>query len=101
MWPDFGKVAHQLDVQSAIAPGLEVQEVERSKLLVDDGITRGGSGFDVQAIVFDDLFHLLRLGVVGEEGHWAITVGEEINCVANPHGIEVVRIVSRNRGLCG
>ena len=99
MRPDFGKVAHNRDVQSAIACGLEVQEVERPKLLVDDGVGRGGSGFDVQAIVLHDLLHLLRLDVVSEEGHRAIAVREEINGVADPHGIEVVGIFAGNHGF--
>ncbi len=42
------------------------------------------------------LGNLLRLRVVREQTHRTVAVGEEVNCVAPPHGIVVVRVLSRN-----
>ena len=36
----------------------------------------------------------LRLSVVGEKAHWTIAVREEINGVADPHGVVIVGIVA-------
>ena len=69
-------------------------------MLVNDGIGTGrGSDLMSKSVVLDQLLHLLRLEIVGEQGHRAIAVGKEINGVADPHRVEVVGIVAGNGGL--
>src|SRR5207245_10183513 len=39
--------------------------------------------------------------VIAQQGHRSVAIGEEKHAIANPHGIEVVRIVARNGGHAG
>ena len=47
-------------------------------------------------VVVDDLGDFVGFRVIGEEADRTIAVRKEVDVVADPHGVEVVRIVARN-----
>src|SRR5215469_12779189 len=49
---DFCEVGYRPNVQRAVVSGLQVQQMQRSELLVDNGISRCGGGLDIESIVF-------------------------------------------------
>src|SRR2546430_4559654 len=51
----------------------------------------GAGGLEVEAVVIERLRHLLRPRVVAEEGDRTVPVGKEVDLVAHPHRVEVVR----------
>ena len=68
----------------------EIQEMERSELLIDDGVGGGARRFDVQSTVLNHSLHLLCFGVIGKKRYRAIPVREKIDGVSHPHRVEVV-----------
>ena len=71
---DFCEIGYRLDIQCAVVSGVQVQQMQRSELLVDNGVSRCGGRLDIESIVFNNLSHLLRLEIVGEKSHRAIAV---------------------------
>ncbi len=92
----LGKVPCHPHVDDVVPAAREVDEVQRAELLVDDDPGPGGRSLDVQALVLDHLRHLPAAGVVREQAHGAASVGEEIDLVPDPHGVEVVRVLPRD-----
>jgi hypothetical protein len=66
------------------------------QLLVDDRPWAGGRRFDVEALVLDDLAHRGSPRVKSEERYRAVAIGKEIDGVADPHRVRVVRVLPRN-----
>ena len=66
--------------------------MDLAELLVNDAAGAGGGRTNVFAGVLDQFVHLLCLRIVAEQRHGAVAVGEEVDLVADPHGIEVVGI---------
>jgi len=90
------EVAANFDVNRPGLVGGNVIEADAPELLVHDAVGAGGSCLEVEACVLDDLLHGLRSRVIGEERHGTVAIGEEVNGAADPHGVEVVRVVARN-----
>ncbi len=96
---DFRQIARNADVQRLAAAGTEVEQAQRTELFIDDGPGPCRGRFNVQAVIGDDLRDVFGVGVVGKERDRAVAVGEEVDGVANPQGIEVVGIVPWNLRL--
>ena len=55
--PDLRQVARQRGLDApCVLPDLQVVEMQRSELLVDDGARAGRGGLEIQAVVLDRLF---------------------------------------------
>src|SRR5207249_5454811 len=96
MRPQLQQVARDVYGHGFGSAGFQIVEVQRSELLIDDCVGSRGSGLQVETLILDNLLHAFRMGVVAEEGDRTISVGQKINLVANPHGVEVVGGVTRN-----
>ena len=94
--PHFGEIARERDLLLLRFSGFEVVKKDGAELLIDDGAGTGGGGLQVFAFVVDRFAHLMLCQVVLEEGEGAVAVGEEVDGIAGPHGIEVVRILARD-----
>ncbi len=70
--------------------------MEGAKLGVDDGPGAGRGRLEVGSVVVDDLRHRAALRIVAEEGHRAVSVGEEIDLAAHPHRVRVVGDLARD-----
>ena len=94
--PHFVEVGGDLDVDGVFLAAGDVVDVHLPELLVDDAARSGAGRHDVLAGVPYQLGDLLRLGIVAEESHRAIAIGEEIGLVADPHRIDIVGIGARH-----
>ena len=90
------QVAAHFHLHGPRPAGGEVVEVELAELVVDDGARAGRGGGDVRPRVLQGLGHLLRRRVVDEQGGGAVAVGEEVDAVTDPHGIEVAGALPRD-----
>ena len=95
MRADCFNVAGYANVDGLSLTCAGIVDLDRSELFDDDRVRTGGRGFEIKPIAMQRLGNLLRLGVVGEQTHRTVAVGEKVNCVAYPHGIVVVRVLSR------
>ena len=64
-----------------------------ASLFEHDGLAVGAGELDVEVREFGDLFRLAGLGVVDKEVHSHVTVGNEEDFVADPHGEDVLGVV--------
>src|ERR1700730_7263819 len=96
MRADCSNVACYVNVDGLRLTRAGIVDLDRSELFDDDRVRTGGGGFEIETIAMHRLGNLLRLGVVGETTHRTVEVGEKVNWLAYPHGIVVVRVLSRN-----
>src|SRR5260370_31787408 len=96
MRADCFNVAGYVNVDGLSLTRAGIVDLDRSELFDDNRVRTGGGGLEIETIAMQRLGNLLRLSVVREQTHWTVAVGEEVNCVAYPHGIVVVRVLSRN-----
>src|ERR1017187_1689827 len=96
MRPHFGEVGRHLDGYLVLLLRGDVVDMNLPELFVDDGARPGGGVFDVLPRVFDELIHLLAARIVLEQRYRPVAVGEEIDFVADPHRVEIVRIRARD-----
>src|SRR5262249_59664970 len=80
-------VAVDRDIDLTALARLQVVDVERAELLVNDSVRARRGRLDVEVVVLYQLRDLLRLRVVSKQSDWAAPVGEEIDLVADPHRI--------------
>src|SRR3984893_17732183 len=95
MRADCFNVAGYVNVDGLSLTRAGIVDLDRSELFNDEGVRTGGGGFEIETIARQRLGNLLRPGVVGEQTHRTIAVGEKVNRVAEPPGIVVVRGLSR------
>ena len=79
---------------------IQVVELDGAELLDHDGVGTGGGGLEIEAVAVQSFGNLFGLGVVGEEADGAVAVGEEVNRVADPHGVVIVGVVAGNFDRC-
>ena len=96
-----GEIAAHGDVDAVGGAAARIVEVDVAALLVDDRAAARASAARVQALdvevgVAGDLADRARAGVVGPDVRGPVPVGEEVDLVAEPDGIEVVAVVPRN-----
>ena len=96
VWTKSGKIGVDLNDHAMLFASGEIEQMDGTELLVRNGIGASGSALDVQAVVFEDLANLFGLRVIGEERSAALAIGEEIDGVADPHGIEIIGVFVRN-----
>src|SRR5438309_3015265 len=96
MRADCVNVAGNVNVDGLSLTRAGIVDLDRSELFDDDRVRTGGGGFKIETIAMQRLGNLLRPGVVGEQTHRTIAVGEKVNRFAYPHGIVVIRVLSRN-----
>ena len=68
-------------------------------LFIDDHTITGGNPAHIKIAVLGQLTHRLApsaLGLIGEEIHRVVAVGEKVECIAKPTGIGVVGIGMRH-----
>ena len=70
-----------------------VEAVDVAAVLEDDQPAVGGGELDVVVLEVGHLLRLLRAGVVNEDVHRAVAVGEEVDFVAHPHGEDILGVV--------
>ena len=92
----FGKLSGNAHLDTLTLPGARVEQVQRAELLPHDGVGTRAGGLEVQAAVLHRLGDLVGLGIVHEQADGTAAVGKEVDLVAGPHGIEIVRVVARN-----
>ena len=99
---ELGQVGGQCHLHPVRLPGAQIVEAQRSQLVVDDRPRTGAGGLDVEAVlVGDHLAHRGRARVVGEQRHRPRPVGKEVDRVAHPDGVLVVRALARKLGHAG
>src|SRR5208337_637822 len=81
--------------------GAEVVELDGAKLLDHDRVRPGRCRLEVEAVAVQRLGNLPGLSVVGEKAYWTVAVREEIDGVADPHGVVIVGVVTGNLGNTG
>ena len=92
----FHQIARDVYVHPVGFAGFQIVEIQRAELFVDDGAIACGRGLQIQALILQHLLHLLRARVVGKERDGAVAVREEIDFVADPHGVVIVRTIARD-----
>src|SRR5579859_1417344 len=95
-WAHGLEVAGDVNGNVASLMAFQVVEFDGAKLLDDDCIGAGRSGFEVEAIAVQGFRDLLRLSVIGEKADGPVAIGKKIDCVADPHGVVVVGVVAGN-----
>ncbi len=93
---ELSQVAGQTDVHRLARGFAQVVHVQGAELLIDNAAGSGGRGFEIVALVFQNLLHLLAARVVGEKRDGAVAVGEKVDLVADPHGVIVVGVLARD-----
>ena len=73
--------------------GLQIVQVNRSELLINNGPRACGSRFEIEAVVLDGPGDLLGAHVIVEQSHRAFAIREEVNPVAHPHRVKVIGVV--------
>jgi hypothetical protein len=70
--------------------------VKGPELFINDCSRPSGSGLKIETVIFDKLLYLPCACAVAEEGDRSVAVREEINLITDPHGIEVIGILTGN-----
>jgi len=70
--------------------------MKNSKLRIDNRARTSGGRCDVEALIVDHPRDFLCFGVVGEKCPRAFAVGQEIDGLACPHRIAIIRILPRH-----
>ena len=97
-WPAGELVRRHVHGDGARAAGGSVEDLERAGLLVDDPPVRlvGAGPTHVPPVLFGELLDFARGRVVGVEVQRAVTVGREVDRVADPHRVAVGALVVRD-----
>src|SRR6266851_49303 len=90
------EVAGQTNVDRARLTGCEIELMQRAELLIDDGAVSSGSRKNVLPIGRQNATDFLAGRVVGKKGDRAFAIGQEVNFIADPQGIEIVGIFARD-----
>ena len=96
MRPHLRDIAGQTHIDGLGLTGFQIVKMQRAKLLIYDSPRPRGGGLEIQPMILDELLHLFAARVIAEERNRPVTVREEVNFLADPHGIEVVRILAWN-----
>src|SRR5579871_5740263 len=70
--------------------------MQRAELLVHECARSGTERLQVEAVVLEELLHLLAAGVVAEERDKPVAVRKKIDGGAAPHGVTVHRVIPGN-----
>ncbi len=97
--PQLAQVGGHANRQLLAGPRLRVEHVQHARLFVDDAVGTVRCAQDGKVGMLRDLTNLFALRVVGEHVEFAVAIGSEIDRVANPHRIGVVRSCFRLRDL--
>src|SRR5262249_32962445 len=90
------EIAPNMDVSPPRRCGARIKRKNLAELFVDEHIGTGRERFEVEALVFDKLFHGFGFCVVGEKRYAAIAIRKEINGVAEPNRVIVIGILARD-----
>ena len=95
--PVFGTAVHvvvlQVDGHFLTLSGLDGVLVDVTAVLEDDIVLRIGRELAVVFLEIGDLAGLFGLRVIDEQVHDAVSVGEIVDLIADPHGEDVLGIV--------
>jgi len=94
MRPRLRQVAGHRDAHLLRLAARRVVHVDPAELLVDQRVRSRRKRLEIEARVLDFLLHGLRRGVVREQRHRAVTVGQEVHLVLEPHRIRIIGVVS-------
>ncbi len=94
--PYLRHVTNDVDIDALRFRLSEIVEEELAKLVIDNSALGRAGAADIEAAVSHQLAHLLFRGIVAIERYRAIAIRKEINLIADPHGIEIVGVLSRD-----
>ncbi len=87
-----GEIARRSNIHDVLFSGFRIEFVDIAGLLEHDRAGAGVKRFDVEVGEFGDLRQLLPFRVVRPDIRHAVTIGDEVDRVAHPHGIHVFGI---------
>ncbi len=94
--PHRWQVGCDVDIEFFWIARIQIKQVERTELLIDNRPRPCRSGLDIKSSVANDRGDFLALDVVSEQAHRPVAVRKEIYLSSDPHRVEVVRVVARD-----